>query len=234
MNLKKLTLIVLTAGLTACSSVKEGCNVPIYVAPSVNLERSSATAYTENLYERYARVDLLYLYNKDEYTLVEPPLESTYLTASEYGSNLKYQKADFGSYRPYGLDPLGNSGLNESTLDQKIVENVDLNGQSAIYLDKTLGFEFDSYALNDKVTLELDKHLYFMKKHRNIKVSLVGNADNIGPTEYNLTLSKNRANAVKDYLVKNGLSLNRISSAWSGEQGNGVGQKFRNVEVDYE
>ncbi|AZL83377.1 OmpA family protein (plasmid) [Aliivibrio salmonicida] len=234
MRLRNIITLGFIVGLTGCSAAKEGCNVPIYVAPAINLDRTSAGAYTENLYERYAGVDLLYLYNKDHYSFVEQTLESSYISASEYGSIIKLNTAESASYRPYGLDPLGNNGLSGSSLDHEIVDNTKFKALSSIFLDQALGFEFDSYTLNSKVKSELDKHLYFMKKHKGIKVSLVGNADNIGPTEYNLILSKHRANVVRDYLVKNGLKEQRINSSWTGEQGNGAGKEFRNVEVDYE
>jgi outer membrane protein OmpA-like peptidoglycan-associated protein len=43
------------------------------------------------------------------------------------------------------------------------------------------------------------------------KIALEGHTDNVGPAAYNMTLSKNRADAVAKELVKQGLKSDRIS-----------------------
>jgi outer membrane protein OmpA-like peptidoglycan-associated protein len=46
---------------------------------------------------------------------------------------------------------------------------------------------------------------------------LSGHTDNVGKPESNLTLSKNRTLAVKNYLVKKGVEIERIRTEWYGQ-----------------
>jgi outer membrane protein OmpA-like peptidoglycan-associated protein len=49
------------------------------------------------------------------------------------------------------------------------------------------------------------------------KIDIVGHTDNKGTNEANLTLSRNRAKAVKDYLISEKVSESRITSYGLGE-----------------
>lgn len=48
-------------------------------------------------------------------------------------------------------------------------------------------------------------------------VYLIGHADASGPADYNMALSQERAEEVKDYLLANGISPTAISTKWVGE-----------------
>ncbi|MFQ3215203.1 MAG: OOP family OmpA-OmpF porin [Marivirga sp.] len=78
-------------------------------------------------------------------------------------------------------------------------------------------FNFDSYAILAKSKSELDRMLQVMKENMGIKVSIIGHTDNIGTEPYNLTLSENRAKAVVDYLIANGIAKARLSFEGQGE-----------------
>ena len=51
-----------------------------------------------------------------------------------------------------------------------------------------------------------------------MEIELSGHTDNLGEEDYNLQLSKNRANEVKEYLVKNGLSEKQIKTKGYGSE----------------
>jgi outer membrane protein OmpA-like peptidoglycan-associated protein len=48
-------------------------------------------------------------------------------------------------------------------------------------------------------------------------ILVVGHTDSSGSETYNMTLSKNRAYAVTNYLINNGLSSGRFTTNWFGE-----------------
>lgn len=63
---------------------------------------------------------------------------------------------------------------------------------------------------------ELDLVADFMKENPKVEILLSGHTDNQGRHELNMKLSRERVNVVKDYLVKKGISENRITSKGLG------------------
>ena len=57
-----------------------------------------------------------------------------------------------------------------------------------------------------------------MLKTNNSNVKLEGHTDERGTREYNLALGERRANAVRDYMVVNGVSSGRIETVSYGEE----------------
>ncbi len=64
----------------------------------------------------------------------------------------------------------------------------------------------------------LRKQAAWMRKNKDVKVTLEGHADERGTREYNLALGERRANAVKDYLMTYGISGSRISVISYGKE----------------
>lgn len=64
---------------------------------------------------------------------------------------------------------------------------------------------------------DLDALGAILIKHPEVKASVEGHTDSQGNDQMNLNLSKNRAKAVKDYLVKKGVKADHISSEGFGE-----------------
>ena len=64
----------------------------------------------------------------------------------------------------------------------------------------------------------LRKQAAWMRKNKEITVTLEGHADERGTREYNLALGERRANAAKDYLMTYGISGNRISVISYGKE----------------
>jgi outer membrane protein OmpA-like peptidoglycan-associated protein/tetratricopeptide (TPR) repeat protein len=71
-------------------------------------------------------------------------------------------------------------------------------------------FEFDSYSINNNAEEELKRLSAFLENDEDWKVEVVGYADNKGDFEYNKILSKKRANAIVDYLKKNGIKIENV------------------------
>ena len=64
----------------------------------------------------------------------------------------------------------------------------------------------------------LRKQATWMRKNKNVTVSVEGHADERGTREYNLALGERRANAAKDYLMTYGVSGKRISVISYGKE----------------
>jgi len=56
-----------------------------------------------------------------------------------------------------------------------------------------------------------------MKQNKAVKIVVSGHTDSHGNNDYNLRLSKDRAQAVVNYLIRNGISSNRLSAIGYGE-----------------
>ncbi|SKB69919.1 OmpA family protein [Daejeonella lutea] len=78
-------------------------------------------------------------------------------------------------------------------------------------------FEFDSSVLRTDAFPILDRISSDLRSNSSARVQLDGHASSEGTNEYNMTLSRDRANSVKTYLVNSGVAASRISTSAFGE-----------------
>ena len=64
----------------------------------------------------------------------------------------------------------------------------------------------------------LRKQATYLRKNKNLSVTIEGHADERGTREYNLALGERRANAARDYLMTYGISSDRISVLSYGKE----------------
>lgn len=88
-----------------------------------------------------------------------------------------------------------------------------------VTFDETSGVFFDTekYNINSKSADALDRLANIFKEYPNSNILIEGHTDSTGADAYNLTLSKNRAQAVTDYLRNKGISSGRMDTKWYGE-----------------
>jgi peptidoglycan-associated lipoprotein len=84
-------------------------------------------------------------------------------------------------------------------------------------IGNTFFFDFDSSALTPDSREALDAHVALLQTNDN-SVRLDGHTDERGTREYNLALGERRANAVRDYMVVNGVASYRIETVSYGEE----------------
>ncbi|MBX2949730.1 MAG: OmpA family protein [Crocinitomicaceae bacterium] len=77
-------------------------------------------------------------------------------------------------------------------------------------------FNTGSAVIKNESHAELDKVAEILKKHTQVEALVEGHTDNTGSDELNMKLSKDRAKAVKDYLVSKGVDANRLKSEGYG------------------
>jgi outer membrane protein OmpA-like peptidoglycan-associated protein len=80
-----------------------------------------------------------------------------------------------------------------------------------------LFFATGEYKLENKSKTELDKLIGFLNENKNLKMEISGHTDDIGKDEDNKELSLKRAKSVYDYLLKAGVTANRLTFAGYGE-----------------
>ncbi len=78
-------------------------------------------------------------------------------------------------------------------------------------------FDFDSYTLRPEAIEALDAHIAALSGNDQT-VRLEGHTDERGTREYNMALGERRANAVRDYMVVNGIQSYRIETVSYGEE----------------
>ena len=74
-------------------------------------------------------------------------------------------------------------------------------------------YDFDEYYIRGDASGDLDYLISLMNQYPSLEISMVAHTDARGTTAYNETLSKNRANSAKDYVIKRGIDPRRIHSA---------------------
>ena len=79
-------------------------------------------------------------------------------------------------------------------------------------------FATNKTSLTTKARETLRKQSTYLRKNKDLNVTIEGHADERGTREYNLALGERRANAAKDYLMTSGISGKRISTISYGKE----------------
>jgi outer membrane protein OmpA-like peptidoglycan-associated protein/Tol biopolymer transport system component len=127
-----------------------------------------------------------------------------------------------------GVRQIGETGeeTDEPVDDSLTVETIEVDGAidsirhvspDEYYMLHSVFFDFDDYSLNEEALEEVDRLLEVLQKYPQLGVELTGHTDAKGADEYNIRLSNRRAEAVKDYLVVNGIDESRIEVIGAGE-----------------
>jgi peptidoglycan-associated lipoprotein len=82
----------------------------------------------------------------------------------------------------------------------------------------TVHFEFDQYNVPESDKTVLGRQAAWLAKYPAVRVTVEGHADERGTREYNLALGARRANAVKEYLVSQGVSTARVETVSYGKE----------------
>jgi outer membrane protein OmpA-like peptidoglycan-associated protein len=82
---------------------------------------------------------------------------------------------------------------------------------------KNLEFKFDKDVIEDTSKPYLDKLARLMIEEKDWKLKVSGHTDSEGSEEYNIKLCRSRAYAVRNYLMKKGVSKDRILVEFFGE-----------------
>ena len=78
-------------------------------------------------------------------------------------------------------------------------------------------FDFDRAGLSPEAQRVIDKVLADAKAQNPLRINVAGNADRAGGDQYNLLLSKRRAEAVANALIRGGVARAKLQVEWFGE-----------------
>jgi len=87
-----------------------------------------------------------------------------------------------------------------------------------VTMDLDVKFDFDKTTIKEQYQPDIEKLADFMKLYTDTRTTLEGHTDSVGSAKYNMGLSKRRAAAVKNYLIKHyGIAADRLTTVGYGE-----------------
>lgn len=104
----------------------------------------------------------------------------------------------------YKIPPYVEEPSEEGTFEACCIKKGDTIQLHNIY------FDFDKSELRPESYIELNKLLRVLGEYPGMKVTLTGHTDIIGRSNYNIWLSRNRANAVREFLIENAVDEDRL------------------------
>ncbi len=89
---------------------------------------------------------------------------------------------------------------------------------SVVLSDDNSRFPFNGHDLSQSAKQELDDFVDHLKsENKNVYLEIQGHTDSTGPSDYNMKLGEERAEAVRLYLNQKGVALNRMATISYGE-----------------
>ena len=110
------------------------------------------------------------------------------------------------------------SGSGSSITPLPAAEPLALKDQFVVDVGDRVFFSFDRFDVETDQKAVLDRQAAWLKSHVFVTVTIEGHADERGTREYNLALGERRANAVKEYLIYQGIDAKRIKTVSYGEE----------------
>lgn len=152
--------------------------------------------------------------NTDQYILVNGSDDQAFLLAlfenatSKIYVEIGIDGDAFGEQPGIQVEIIEESKMKDGLISASLFEEeMDKNGKIALY---GILFETGKATLKDASKHELSLIVDYLNKYPAVNIYVVGHTDDTGSLNLNMELSEQRANAVVDYLVANGLSKSRL------------------------
>ncbi len=112
---------------------------------------------------------------------------------------------------PNQIGPVKNDGCPYPKLSQVEVQKIDAYA-------KTILFDLGKADLRPASYQILNGVVSIMNKYKNERFHIAGHTDNTLTKDFNQTLSQNRANAIRNYLISKGVEASRLTAKGYGEE----------------
>ena len=86
-----------------------------------------------------------------------------------------------------------------------------INDEISVVLSNDILFEYNKANLSKKSQKTLNQAVELLNQLPKRSLVIQGHTDSIGPKEYNMELSEQRAKAVYDYMMEKGLKIKKVS-----------------------
>ena len=120
----------------------------------------------------------------------------------------------------------------KETVDKAETKDVEPDiKESAKVTFPAVNFAFNSIGIKQSELSKLNGILHTLKENPEMKVTVTGWCDTKGSVAVNKRISRQRAEAAKTWLVKNGIEANRITAIGNGSDDTRDAEKARRVET---
>lgn len=214
---------------------------------SLNDIAATADNISKKQYRTAGNIVITLTHNDPRFTLVGKAINKTSGQAegdvsvtltNETKSSIRqaFSKSGSGEFR-FQLD--GGSDFNVVGKKKSYISNIEkittkgLNRSQALYVQLELGveeavegkqirleniyYDLNRSDIRDDASTDLRKLIVFMQDNPALRIELSSHTDARGSDAHNLKLSQARAQSVVDYLVRNGVSKNRLVAKGYGE-----------------
>jgi peptidoglycan-associated lipoprotein len=115
-----------------------------------------------------------------------------------------------------GADAMGTGSRD---VQQVTIGQTDpLDDPASPLAQRSIYFDFDSFAIRDEFRSTVDAHSRYLMTHDNRRVLIQGNTDERGSREYNLALGQKRAEAVRRAMAVLGVRDDQMEAVSLGEE----------------
>ncbi|MFN8625814.1 MAG: OmpA family protein [Candidatus Binatia bacterium] len=141
--------------------------------------------------------------------------------AIDFGDSLGFTSAAYGTPRTFGLGLTYNFSEGAAPpppvpVAQAAPPPPAPPAKKKIVL-RSVHFDFDKATLKAEAKPILDEAIQVLKQEGSVDIVVEGHTDSVGTDQYNLSLSRRRAETVRTYLVDHGIAKSRITAEGLGE-----------------
>ncbi|MCJ7563295.1 MAG: OmpA family protein [Candidatus Aminicenantes bacterium] len=141
--------------------------------------------------------------------------EEIYLTAKvvKNGKEIWVKLDVYNDGRDFTLNVLEVEAMVQEVTADAMYDALTKDGFMALYIN----FDTGKSAIKPESMPIVEQIAALMKAHTDLKLSIEGHTDNVGTAASNKTLSEQRAKAVLDAVVKQGIAANRMTAIGWGQ-----------------